>query len=180
MKSKLYGALLLLALVALLSVACAADAVLGDGANHAPMHAEHHAAHAHMHPSRHAAHHPPHAGIAATRHAAHHGGGGDVEHTNAPLEDAREIRVVATEFAFEPATIRLQEGEAVNIVLVNEGIIPHEIDIPELNFHVHAEAGETVVAGLTPERTGTFEMGCYIPGHFEAGMVGEVVVEPAP
>lgn len=107
-----------------------------------------------------------------------HGGHGDESHNSAePIPGAAEIRVIATEFGFEPATLDLVAGEPVNIVLVNEGLLPHELGIKELEFHAHAEAGETVTVGFTPEETGEFEFGCYIAGHYEAGMFGEATIE---
>lgn len=36
--------------------------------------------------------------------------------------------------------------------------------------------GEKVVLRFTPKRRGTFEIGCHLPGHYEAGMKGRVVV----
>jgi len=36
--------------------------------------------------------------------------------------------------------------------------------------------GERVVLRFTPTKKGTFEMGCHVPGHYEAGMKGKWVV----
>jgi len=36
--------------------------------------------------------------------------------------------------------------------------------------------GERVVLRFTPTKKGTFEMGCHVPGHYEAGMKGTWVV----
>jgi len=103
-------------------------------------------------------------------------GGHDDEISADSIEGAKSITVLATEFGFEPASIELQAGEPVNIMLVNEGVIEHELQIEEFDFHVHTQAGETAMAGLTPDVSGTFEFGCHIPGHYEAGMVGAVEV----
>ncbi len=102
-----------------------------------------------------------------------HSGHGAESHNSAePIPSAAEIRIIATEFGYEPAQISLTAGEPVNIVLVNEGAIEHELVIKELNFHAHAEAGETVTVGFTADETGEYEFGCYIAGHYEAGMFG--------
>lgn len=111
---------------------------------------------------------------------AHHEG--DHAHdltTHDPIDGAKEVRVVAKEWGFEPASLHLHEGEAVNIVLVNEGTLEHEVELEAFGFHIHAQPGETVTAGFVPNETGEFEFGCFVPGHYEAGMVGEVVVEHA-
>jgi uncharacterized cupredoxin-like copper-binding protein len=36
--------------------------------------------------------------------------------------------------------------------------------------------GEQVVLRFSPTKKGTFEMGCHLPGHYEAGMKGTWVV----
>lgn len=99
--------------------------------------------------------------------------------THDSIDGAKEVRIVATEWGFEPASVHLHEGEAVNIVLANEGTLEHEVELEAFGFHLHAEAGETVTAGFVPEETGSFEFGCFVPGHYEAGMAGELVVEHA-
>ena len=97
--------------------------------------------------------------------------------THDAIDGAEEIRVVAKEWGFEPASLHLHEGEAVNIVLVNEGALEHEVELDAFDFHLHAEAGETGTAGFVPDQTGDFEFACFVPGHYEAGMAGELVVE---
>lgn len=104
---------------------------------------------------------------------------GTPHNSGGPIEGAREIHIIAKEFSFEPATIYLIKGEAVNIVLDNQGVLPHELGIKALGFHAHTEAGESVTVGLVATQNGRFEIGCYIPGHFENGMKGELQVEEA-
>lgn len=102
---------------------------------------------------------------------------GEARFSNTPvLANAREIVVVGNEFSFEPAEITLRKGEAVNITFINEGQLPHELSIEEFNFHLHVIAGETVRGGLIAGETDTYEIGCFIAGHYEAGMVGELTV----
>ena len=95
------------------------------------------------------------------------------------LEGAREIVIVANEWAFEPASIHLRAGEPVNIVLVNEGLIEHEVEFADIGLHLHAQPGETVMAGLVPTTAGEFEFGCHLPGHYEVGIFGELHIEGA-
>lgn len=99
--------------------------------------------------------------------------------THDSIDGAEEIRVVATEWGFEPASLHLHKGEAVNVVLVNEGTLEHEIELEAFGFHIHALPGESVTAGFVPDETGQFEFACFVPGHYDAGMVGAVVVEDA-
>lgn len=88
----------------------------------------------------------------------------------------RTITITATEFGFEPASIELNAGELVNIELVNKGVIEHEFQIEAFDFILSTMAGESAVAEFTPDKPGTFEFACHLPGHYEAGMVGEVEV----
>ncbi|MBI2867491.1 MAG: hypothetical protein HYX97_04045 [Chloroflexi bacterium] len=44
-------------------------------------------------------------------------------------------------------------------------------------MHVHAMPGETESTTVIPESSGTYTMVCTVPGHKEAGMVGELVVQ---
>ena len=98
------------------------------------------------------------------------------ETSSGNIENARTITIIATEFGFEPASIELQAGEPVNIMLVNEGVIDHELQIEDFDFHVHALPGESAMAGFTPEVSGTYEFACLLPGHYEAGMIGDLEV----
>ena len=56
--------------------------------------------------------------------------------------------------------------EGGGIEVVGEGI-----------FEVEIEAGKTAEIKFTPTKAGTFEIGCHLPGHYEAGMKGTMVVK---
>lgn len=56
--------------------------------------------------------------------------------------------------------------EGGGIKVVGEGI-----------FEVEIEAGKTAEIRFTPKKPGTFELGCHLPGHYEAGMKGTLVVK---
>ncbi len=92
-----------------------------------------------------------------------------------PSPGAREVRVVADEFSFSPARIEVPVGETVNVVLVNEGQLPHDLTIPSLGFSISAAPGATVSGALTVERPGTYPFVCTVPGHRAAGMIGTLV-----
>jgi plastocyanin len=103
----------------------------------------------------------------------HGGHGGD----SAVAEDARTIEVVGTSFAFDPLEIRAETGESLAIELTSEDV-EHDFTIDELDAHVVADAGETSSGGFeTGDRAGTYEYYCSVPGHREAGMEGQLVVE---
>lgn len=94
----------------------------------------------------------------------------------APTGGSTEVRIVAREFAFEPATIQVQAGRPVTVILENQGAVEHEIEVHGTDFHLHAGPGQTAQGSLTISIPGTYDVTCEIPGHKEAGMAGELVV----
>ena len=106
----------------------------------------------------------------------HENGDGDPMTTEV-FEGAEVITIVATEFGFDMPSFEVQAGEPVNIMLINDGALEHELKIEEFDFHVHTMPGETAMAGFMPTETGTFQFVCDVPGHFDLGMFGELLVE---
>lgn len=117
--------------------------------------------------------------------------------------DARGARVIEVRMddhmRFTPARIAVREGETVRFVVRNAGKVLHEMVIgtpQELQAHAalmkkhpgmehdepymaHVSAGKRGALVWNFNRPGTFQFACLIPGHFEAGMVGTIVVAPA-
>jgi uncharacterized cupredoxin-like copper-binding protein len=106
------------------------------------------------------------------------------------------VRVDVEHSLFSPADLRVVEGTRVRFVVVNGGPINHELIVGPPSVHArHARGTEadhpsipgevSVVPGGTAVTTfrfadaGTFEFACHLPGHYEFGMRGEVVVVPA-
>lgn len=117
----------------------------------------------------------------------------DDSHTDLTGE-ARVIEIEASEFAFSPAAITVKAGETVDFVVTNMGAVRHEFQIlDDLIVGTHAHEADhngdgdlllSLQPGQTKSLTVTFvhdttldQFGCLIPGHFEAGMAGEVAVE---
>lgn len=98
---------------------------------------------------------------------------------------------------FTPSRITVKRGETVKFVAKNTGKVKHEMVLgsaDELKEHAelmrkfpdmqHADPNQvSVEPGKTGEivwqftQAGTFEFACLQPGHFEAGMVGKVIVK---
>jgi uncharacterized cupredoxin-like copper-binding protein len=94
---------------------------------------------------------------------------------------ARTVTVEAYEFRFEPTRIEVEPGETLKIVFENEGSIAHNLTIEGLDA-----ATPTIQPGTSAELTVTFpedlkaypvEFFCSVPGHKEAGMVGQFVLK---
>jgi uncharacterized cupredoxin-like copper-binding protein len=97
---------------------------------------------------------------------------------------------------FMPSSIDVKRGETIRFVVKNDGIEPHEFmlgELKELQEHaevmrkhptmVHDEPNAiTVNPGQTGEliwrftHAGKVDFACLIPGHFEAGMKGDIRV----
>ena len=94
----------------------------------------------------------------------------------APSPGATAIRVVARDFSFSPPELDIPAGRTVNVTLVNEGDLFHDITIPALGFGLSASPRTSASGALTPPRPGTYEFFCSVQGHREAGMSGTLVV----
>jgi uncharacterized cupredoxin-like copper-binding protein len=106
-----------------------------------------------------------------------------------------EIRM-GDDMRFAPARLEVKLGETLRLVALNRGRVMHEIVIgtpQELRTHAelmrkhpNMEHDEPYMAHVSPgkkgqivwtfNRAGEFEFACLIPGHFEAGMIGRIVV----
>jgi uncharacterized cupredoxin-like copper-binding protein len=97
---------------------------------------------------------------------------------------------------FKPDSIRVKRGETIRFIVRNTGKVKHEMvlgTIKELKEHAelmrkfpemeHADPNQvSVEPGMSGEliwqfsKAGTFDFACLVPGHFEAGMVGNIRV----
>lgn len=97
---------------------------------------------------------------------------------------------------YSQAHIRIAQGETITFAVTNKGKLMHELVLgteDELKRHAQVmmknpgmEHDEPYMAHVKPGTTeritwkftkaGTFHYGCLVPGHFEAGMRGVVVV----
>jgi len=98
---------------------------------------------------------------------------------------------------FTPSKVILQRGQTVRFVVANRGKLMHEMvlgTVDELKAHAelmkkfpdmahddanmaHVKPGASGVIVWQFTQAGEYQFACLIPGHFEAGMVGKVVVK---
>jgi len=138
------------------------------------------------------------AALPAAAHSAHHFSAGE---PGDPKQPARTIKVSMQEqgkkMLYEPARIVVRKGEQIRFVLFNDGIENHEFVLATVkenlkhaaamkkNPHMaHHDPNAITLAPLNGgellwkfNKAGTFEYGCLIPGHREAGMHGTIVVK---
>ncbi|MSO75641.1 MAG: hypothetical protein EXQ87_01825 [Alphaproteobacteria bacterium] len=114
-----------------------------------------------------------------------------------PKSVNRTVQVTMTDqMRFSPARIAVKRGETVRFTVKNTGQLKHEMQlgtIEELTEHakvmlLHPEMEHDDPNGISvpPSKAGNlvwkftkpgeFEFGCLVPGHFEGGMRGKIVV----
>lgn len=112
---------------------------------------------------------------------------------------ARTIEVrMSDDMRFRPNRIEVREGETIRFVVRNAGGVLHEMVIgteEELRGHAalmqkfpgmeheepymtHVKPRERGAIVWNFNRPGTFQFACLLPGHYEAGMKGTLVVVP--
>jgi uncharacterized cupredoxin-like copper-binding protein len=109
-----------------------------------------------------------------------------------------KIRMLDT-MRFSPDRLTVRQGETVRLVMSNAGATLHELVIgtkPELEAHAalmlkfpgmehdepymaHVPAGKKGEIVWTFNRAGEFDFACLVAGHYQAGMVGKIVVTPS-
>lgn len=114
-----------------------------------------------------------------------------------PARATRTVQVrMDDRMRFVPARIEARQGETLRLVIRNRGRVLHELVLgTDADLRAHAELmkkhpgmehDEPHMAHVPPSargeivwqftQPGEFRFACLIPGHFEAGMVGTVVV----
>ncbi|MBG9389382.1 cupredoxin domain-containing protein [Caenimonas aquaedulcis] len=113
-----------------------------------------------------------------------------------------EIRMDDT-MRFSPSTLQARAGETLRIVARNEGKLEHELVIGDDAqiaehatamqsgaAHAHGAGGGLAAVRVAPGQAGelvvtftreaTLQLACLVPGHYEAGMRGSLVVAQGP
>lgn len=97
---------------------------------------------------------------------------------------------------FTPSEIKVKQGETIKFIVRNKGRVRHEMVLGSLDdlkahgemmknhpdmahsdpYMAHVKPGgeEDMVWQFT--KAGAFNFGCLAPGHFEAGMIGKIIV----
>jgi uncharacterized cupredoxin-like copper-binding protein len=115
-----------------------------------------------------------------------------------PKKVRRTIRFdMSDRMRFDPDRIEVRVGDTLRLQVKNSGKVMHELvlgTMAELKAHAEVmkkhpgmEHDEPYMAHVAPGRTetivwqftkpGEFYYGCLVAGHFEAGMVGKVIVK---
>ncbi len=132
--------------------------------------------------------------------AGKHSGGHEESAIGKPGVAAKASRTIQVDAAdsmrFTPALVTVKKGETVRFVVTNSGKVPHEFSLgteKELKEHLEVmkkfpgmEHDEANKVSLKPgqkgevvwqfTKAGVVDFACLNPGHYEAGMKGQVKV----
>ena len=113
----------------------------------------------------------------------------------------KAITLELTDFAFGPSSVTIPAGQPVKITLENKGLVEHDFVIEKIDasmesmqdngsemhhmeggaseaaVHAAVQAGGTSTLEITVAKPGTYQFFCSVPGHKEAGMIGELIVK---
>ena len=122
----------------------------------------------------------------------------------AAKQATRTVNVTLGDMYYEPKALEVKAGETVRFVLHNKGQVEHEFSLGDAAMHArhqkemleHAAMGHSmagmqhddpntvmVAPGQSAELTWAFskatglEFACNVPGHYQAGMVGQLTVD---
>ena len=86
--------------------------------------------------------------------------------------------VSMTEMEFDPDQLTVKAGENVEIALVNNGSVKHNLSIDEVDIDVDLNQNNGISFDFTaPDSPGEYKIYCAIPGHESAGMTATLIVE---
>ena len=135
---------------------------------------------------------------------AHEGADDDDFAAGEPGDATKPFRVVEIAMresdgamTYSPDSVDVKQGEQIKFIVKNTGALTHEffLDSEQHNAHHKLEMqknpemehddpnAQSIEPGKQVEilwkfsKAGTFEFACLIPGHYEAGMHGKVVVK---
>jgi nitrite reductase (NO-forming) len=92
---------------------------------------------------------------------------------------AQEVHLVARTVQFDQPVIRAKAGTWVRVVYTNKDTIYHDWEIEAIkDAHINTRPGQTSWATFYVGEPGVYEYSCTVPGHMEAGMTGQLIVEP--
>ena len=98
------------------------------------------------------------------------------------------MQIVATpQLRFVPAVVTIQAGETITFEVTTMGPVIHEFMVGPAADVAADKAGTPEIADLGMMQTrsltytftgpGPFAYACHVPGHYEAGMSGTIVVQ---
>jgi uncharacterized cupredoxin-like copper-binding protein len=106
---------------------------------------------------------------------------------------ATRINFTLTDFAFSPGEVSIAAGQEITLHITHAGSMEHnfivmkygtdagetfdEADRDNVLWEMDLQPGDSKTVLFTaPERPGTYQVICGMPGHVQSGMVGKLIV----
>ena len=120
-----------------------------------------------------------------------------LEHSGKASKVDRTIRITTLDIRFDKIRLHVRAGETVRFIVTNKGQLTHEfiigdareqaeheqemqqmtgMDMPDEPNGITLKPGQTKTLIWTFGLEGEVELACHVPGHYAAGMVGEIFV----
>lgn len=142
----------------------------------------------------------PHDTMAAHEHHGMHDHAAESYDFGHPGTDdavTRTVAIDATDLKFNPTTVQVHVGDTIRFVIHNSGQVDHEFMLadaaaqaahdqemaamPEMKMDhpngVRLRPGETVSLIWTFTKAAQLQFACHVPGHYAAGMLGQLIVQ---
>jgi uncharacterized cupredoxin-like copper-binding protein len=87
-----------------------------------------------------------------------------------------KMTLVADDIMWSTHEIHAKVNQPVELTIRNDGALDHDIVIEDLDVDILLSPGTIHVINFTVDHAGTIQYICSIPGHEEAGMVGEIII----
>ncbi len=118
-------------------------------------------------------------------------------HPGTAAKATRIIKMLATDIEFTPKAITARMGETVMFEIVNNGKLEHEFVLGDSAEQIDHDKEMAAMPGMkmdhvngvgvapgqsarlvwTFTKSGTLQYACHVPGHFVAGMVGQLTIK---
>ncbi len=87
-----------------------------------------------------------------------------------------KFTLVAEDIIWSTSEIHAKVNQEVELTVRNDGVLDHAFLIEDLGINLLLSPGDIEVITFTVDQPGTIKYICNIPGHEEAGMVGEIII----
>ena len=118
-------------------------------------------------------------------------------HPGKPADVKRTIKLMAMDIKFMPTDITIKPGETVKFEITNDGKLDHEFVLGSAEEQAEHDKEMAAMAGMkmdhvngvsvapgktgsliwTFTKAGTLQYACHVPGHYAAGMIGQLTVK---
>lgn len=88
----------------------------------------------------------------------------------------KEIALLAEDIEWSTNLIEAEPGQMIELTITNTGALDHDFVIEELDLDILLTPGQSETVTFIVDEAGIYEYICNIPGHQDAGMVGNLVI----